>query len=78
MSNKMVRSVIVLTGGVFVFAACPGTDDTATQNAVDQRARDSAIAESNLPGAGGVRGALNVADSAAARQALLDSLSREP
>lgn len=78
MSNKVVGRVIVLTGLVFVFAACPGEDETAAQAPVDQRARDSAIAESGLPGAHGVRGALDASDSAAARRALLDSLGREP
>ncbi len=42
-----------------------------------QRQRDSAIAESGLPGAGGVRGALDAADSAAARRARADSIARE-
>ncbi len=63
---------------VLAVTACPGGDDTAAQPPVDQRARDSAIAESKLPGAQGVRGALDAADSAAARQARLDSISREP
>jgi hypothetical protein len=38
-----------------------------------QRERDSVIGASKLPGAAGVRGALRVADSAAARNARLDS-----
>jgi hypothetical protein len=37
-------------------------------------ARDSAIAESAVPGAAGVRSALSVSDSAAARRALEDSI----
>jgi hypothetical protein len=40
-----------------------------------QRARDSAIGASNLPGAQGVRGALRADDSAAARNARLDSVA---
>jgi hypothetical protein len=48
------------------------------QDAQSQRARDSAIAESNLPGAQGVQGALEAADSAAARQARIDSAGRTP
>ena len=48
------------------------------QNAQTQRARDSVIGESNLPGAGGVRGALRASDSAAARQALIDSVGGVP
>lgn len=41
----------------------------------DQRARDSAIGASRLPGAQGVRGALRVSDSAAARRAREDSVA---
>ncbi len=60
----------------FVLAACPGgEEETAAQPPVDQRTRDSAVAESGLRGSGGVRGALDVADSAAARQARMDSIS---
>ena len=63
---------------VLATVGCPGEDDTVTQQPVDQRARDSAIAESGLPGASGIRRALDVADSAAARQARMDSLSQVP
>jgi hypothetical protein len=48
------------------------------QNAQSQRARDSAIAASKLPGAAGVRGALRASDSAAARQAQIDSAGGTP
>lgn len=47
-------------------------------DAQSQRARDSTIAESALPGAAGVRGALGAADSAAARRARIDSLAETP
>jgi len=40
-----------------------------------QRQRDSAIGESRLPGAQGVRGALRVQDSAQARNNRLDSIN---
>lgn len=39
-----------------------------------RRQRDSVIGESRLPGARGVRGALDASDAAAARNAALDSL----
>src|SRR5215210_1721886 len=42
----------------------------------DQRARDSTVGASTLPGAAGVRGALRAGDSAAARNARIDSLER--
>ena len=41
------------------------------------RARDSAIGASALPGAQGVRGALRASDSAAARRTVEDSISRD-
>ncbi len=65
---------------VLATVGCPSGDDTATQQQppVDQRARDSAVAESGLPGASGIRRALDVADSAEARQARMDSIGREP
>ncbi len=43
-----------------------------------QRKVDSTIGASKLPGAPGVQGALRAQDSAKARQAQLDSLSKAP
>ena len=45
-------------------------------NRSDQRARDSTVGASALPGAAGVRGALRASDSAAARNSRIDSLER--
>ena len=67
-------------GLIIIVAACwsCSSDDTPAEDTQEQtqRARDSAIAESRLPGARGVGGALEVADSAAARQARIDSASK--
>ena len=67
-------------GLMIIVAACGScsSDDTPAEDAEaqTQRSRDSAIAESRLPGARGVGGALEVADSAAARQARIDSASK--
>lgn len=41
-----------------------------------ERERDSLLAQSRLPGAVGVKGALKVSDSAAARKARLDSIAQ--
>ncbi|HKP28931.1 MAG TPA: hypothetical protein VJU15_05995 [Gemmatimonadales bacterium] len=41
-----------------------------------ERERDSTIAQSRLPGAAGVKAALKVSDSAAARRARLDSVAQ--
>ncbi len=43
-----------------------------------QRVRDSVVGASRLPGAAVVRGALDVADSAAARRAREDSAAADP
>ena len=60
--------------------ACSPKADTPppTRDAAAQRAVDSTIGASRLPGAQGVRGALKVSDSAAARRALMDSLAGNP
>jgi hypothetical protein len=52
-----------------------GTGETRRPHATE-RQRDSVIGASQLPGAAGVRGALKAGDSAAARNARLDSLDR--
>jgi hypothetical protein len=59
-------------------AACGGSDTAdRPQQPPTQRERDSAIANSRLPGAQGVGAAMSAADSAAARRALEDSIARE-
>ena len=62
---------------VFFFllaAAC--TSESRQTRPATQRERDSVLGASKLPGAQGVRGALKAADSAAARNARLDSIGR--
>lgn len=51
-----------------------GCGSEVTPQARSAGARDSAIAESAVPGAAGVRSALSVSDSAKARRALEDSI----
>ena len=55
-------------------AACGGSKPKPAP--LTQRQHDSVIGASKLPGATGVRGALRLQDSQAARNARLDSLSR--
>jgi hypothetical protein len=57
---------------LLVTAGCTATEKP--ERASTQRERDSVIGASQLPGARGVRGALGAADSAAARNARLDSV----
>jgi hypothetical protein len=56
----------------------PEGAETTRRDSLTQRERASAVAASGLPGAGGVRGALNAADSAAVRGARLDSIALAP
>ncbi|MBI4500258.1 MAG: hypothetical protein HY700_03765 [Gemmatimonadetes bacterium] len=62
----------IVVGGSF--AGCAKEEKPPARPEMTQRQRDSAIGESKLPGAAGVRGALRAADSAQARQNQLDSL----
>ena len=57
-------------------AACSGSNEQGA--ARTERERDSLIGQSRLPGARGVQGALDVSDSATARNARLDSISAAP
>jgi hypothetical protein len=66
----------IIPWGLLALSAC-GTqsDDTATRlEHPAGNASDSAIAQSRLPGAGGVRKALELGDTARARRALEDTI----
>jgi hypothetical protein len=64
--------------GLALLAVACVQDSSSHAPGRTQRERDSALGASNLPGAGGVRGALRADDSAAARNARLDSLANQP
>lgn len=61
-----------MAGLVLILVAGCGSQETASTRTEAQR--DSAIAESAIPGAAGVRSALSTADSARARRAREDSI----
>jgi hypothetical protein len=61
---------------LFLLLAAACTSDSKRSPTGTQRERDSVLGASKLPGAQGVRGALRVADSAAVRNARLDSVDR--
>jgi hypothetical protein len=64
-----------MVSGLLLAAACGGSSE---QGAVrGERERDSVIGQSQLRGAGGVQGALDASDSAAARNARLDSIAAD-
>ncbi len=67
---------LTFLAGVLLVIACGGGSDggNTAADTLTRRQRDSIIGASRLPGAQGVRGALQAADSAAARNARLDSL----
>jgi len=73
----------VLVAGLVLLANAVGCGSDAPpppppRDAAQQRAIDSTIGASALPGARGVQGALAASDSAARRARELDSLSRIP
>lgn len=74
-----MRQILVL-GIAFVLGTACGQkpEDAPPRTAEEQRKVDSIVGASRLPGAGGVRNALRASDTAAARQRLLDSLSKVP
>ena len=72
-----MRATLILCITCILATGCSASDHE-TSDTLTQREKDSLIAESRLPGASGVRGAMTGADSAAARAARLDSLSKNP
>jgi hypothetical protein len=75
-----MRLALCITAVAFVTAACSDkpAEQTPPRTAEQQRAIDSTVGASKLPGAQGVRGALAASDSAAAYNKTLDSLAKTP
>lgn len=70
----------MLVATLLCCAACGGSTEQSapTRTKAEQRAVDSTVGASALPGARGVQGAMKAADSATARNRQLDSLSKLP
>ena len=68
------RGVALLLACVLAACADSGADSALQRDSLTRRQRDSVIANSKLPGAQGVKGALNAADAAAARQQAADTI----
>jgi hypothetical protein len=72
------RGIALVLGIATLAAGCPAGGESAdAEQAVETMTRqqkDSVIAESRLPGARGVRGALDASDAAARRAAEHDSI----
>jgi hypothetical protein len=74
--HVLARSILITA----VLAGCSADADDrpdGTSDGLTRAQRDSVIGASRLPGAGGVRRALEIGDTAAARQAITDSLLRD-
>lgn len=73
-----MKPALLLLACLLVAPGCSGGDPEpapVTADTSSRRQRDSVIGESRLPGARGVREALDASDAAAARTATFDSLS---
>jgi predicted outer membrane protein len=53
-------------------------DEPESKPVLTQRQKDSIFAQSTIPGARAVKHAIGTADSASARQRMLDSAEKEP
>jgi hypothetical protein len=74
-----MKTLIVLTAaGALLLGACGGEKADENKPQLTQREKDSILAGSRIPGAKAVGRAMTSADSAAARQARLDSAQNVP
>lgn len=65
---------LLLLGGL----SCRSGESGTRSDGLTQRARDSILGASQLPGAQGIRGALTASDSAAARRAREADADQQP
>lgn len=75
MSSRTLAVVLAFTA---VSAMGCDKSETERKQELTQREKDSVFAASRVPGAKAVDKALKTADSAMARQAILDSAERSP
>jgi hypothetical protein len=76
-SLSVRRLGFVIAAIAIGITAC-GKDEPDTKRDLTQREKDSILGASQIPGAKAVKRAITSADSAAARQARLDSAERTP
>jgi len=72
-----MRKIMVLVA-VLALAGCQRSETPESRTELTKRQADSALGASGLPGARGITSAMNAADSAAARNARVDSAAYEP
>ena len=71
------KSAVAFAAALVGVMGC-STGDSDARRDLTQREKDSILGASQIPGAKAVKRSLTSADSAAARQARLDSAEREP
>jgi uncharacterized lipoprotein NlpE involved in copper resistance len=71
------KTALTLVAVVVALSAC-AKDEGDVKRDLTRREKDSILGASQIPGARAVKKTLSAADSAAARQARLDSADREP
>jgi hypothetical protein len=72
------RGILLLALLGVALTACAKDDADENKPALTQREKDSVFANSQIPGAKAVKKTLSTADSAAARQARIDSAQQNP
>jgi len=73
---SLPKTAVTLAALALGLTAC-GTGESDARRDLTQREKDSILGASQIPGARAVKRTLTSADSAAARQARLDSADRE-
>jgi hypothetical protein len=74
----MRKLIFVTAASVLLLGACGGDKTDENKPQLTEREKDSVLAGSRIPGAKAVGRAMTSADSAAARQARLDSAQNVP
>ena len=74
----MLKSGMAVFALVVLSVGCAKADTEDSRAKLTQREKDSILAGSQIPGARAVKKTMTVADSAAARQARLDSAQQNP
>jgi len=73
----MSKRVIAILGAALLVVACTEESQQSSSTRT-QREKDSILAGSQIPGARAVKKTMTTADSAAARQARIDSAQQNP
>ena len=74
----MSNGQIAILGIVLCVGAVACTETEQSRSTLTQREKDSILAGSQIPGARAVKKTMTTADSAAARQARIDSAQQNP